>query len=152
MAERVSLSPNLISFLLSVPLAFWMLFPQLTDTANVSFSLTIGMTFMLRSSTKVFWALMYCVRCYPSAEDWAEALFSPALTSAMSFRVRSIWAIGWRMWSNRPSQRLLSRHCPTAASACHLIQLAPLSSSAQGTNLYSRHVLWLFHHVHSSKT
>ncbi len=35
----------------------------LTDTARVSFSLTIGMTPMLNNSTNVFCALMYCVRC-----------------------------------------------------------------------------------------
>lgn len=30
-----------------------------TETANVSFSFTMGMTPMLRSSTKVFWAFWY---------------------------------------------------------------------------------------------
>jgi hypothetical protein len=46
MAERVSLSPNLIS-----------------ETASVSFSLTMGMTPMSRSSLMVFWALRYLDLC-----------------------------------------------------------------------------------------
>lgn len=41
----------------------------------------------------------------------------PVRTSAMSFRVRSIWATGCRIWAKRLSQRPISRHCPTAAIA-----------------------------------
>lgn len=46
MADRVSLSPNLIS-----------------DTAMVSFSLTMGMMPMSNSSLNVFWAFRYIVLC-----------------------------------------------------------------------------------------
>ena len=39
------------------------------------------------------------------------------LTSAISLLVNRIWATGTRTWENKPSQRLISLHCPTAASA-----------------------------------
>lgn len=82
MAERVSLSPNLIS-----------------ETESVSFSLTIGIVPMFRSSMKVFWAFRYWV------------------LSAMSLRVRRIWAMFCRRCMKSWSQRLMSLHCPIAASA-----------------------------------
>ena len=48
---------------------------------------------------------------------YAQKISSGRLTSAMSFLVKSICATGCCRWANRLSQRLISRHCPTAASA-----------------------------------
>lgn len=41
----------------------------------------------------------------------------------MSLRVSSIWATGSRRCENSPSQRLMSRHWPTAAKACTIQSL-----------------------------
>lgn len=43
-------------------------------------------------------------------------------TSAMSFRVRRIWAMGCRSWSNSLSHRLMSLHCPMAARAWRYVR------------------------------
>ena len=44
-------------------LVWKILFASRTETARVSFSLTIGITPIFRSSVKVFCAFRYCVRC-----------------------------------------------------------------------------------------
>lgn len=89
----------------------------LTETARVSFSLTMGITPILSSSTNVFWALRYCVRCPHQHESRMFLQILRSLTSAISFLVSKIWATGCRRCPNKLSHRLISRHCPTAANA-----------------------------------
>lgn len=66
-ADNVSLSPNLIS-----------------DTAKVSFSLTIGMAPISSNAEKVFCALRYCVRCYDVNECTTECDFETYVRNIIS--------------------------------------------------------------------
>ena len=79
-----------------------------TETAKVSFSFTIGITPILRSSVNVFCAFRYCVRYCFLSRPYTLSISHSLRTSAMSFLVRSIWATGCRRWANRLSQRLIN--------------------------------------------
>ena len=133
-ADSVSLSPNLIS-----------------DTASVSFSLTMGITPMSSSSVRVFRALRYR-DCYVWVSKGFGGSSSSRLTSAISLLVRRICAIGCRRWVNKLSQRLINRHWPMAANAYRVVSKYGFKTSPYQTNLKSGHVFWSLFHIHPPET
>jgi len=137
MAERVSLSPNLIS-----------------ETARVSFSLTIGITPISRSSLMVLTALRYWERC-GFGVSWVRDRGGEREgdhTSAISFRVSRIWAMGWRSWSNSLSHRLMSRHCPIAAKAWDMLAGLSHTWDHETTDLDAGQMLRPLREIHPAQS
>lgn len=123
----------------------------------------MGTTPISNNCSKVFWALMYWVLCLGVRKLNHAYNCVSRLTSAISFLVKRICATGTRRCENKLSQRLISRHWPTAASACRVqlsasltitssfLILTPSFSRRLSSYLYSRQVCWPLVPVHPSQ-